>query len=74
MKEQLEQIRCKVMQDLDNADLPAALEELLVRLLGKKGELSVTGRPFAPLHPLACVRGSFAELCDPAAPVCGSYV
>ena len=40
MKEQLEQIRCKAMQDLDKADLPAALEELRVRLLGKKGELT----------------------------------
>ena len=28
------------MQDLDNADSPAALEELRVRLLGKKGELT----------------------------------
>ena len=42
--------------------------------LGKKGELSVESRPFAPLHPLACVRGSFAGLSDPAAPVCESYV
>ena len=40
MKEQLEQIRSKAMQDLDNADSPAALEELRVRLLGKKGELT----------------------------------
>ena len=40
MKEQLEQIRAKAMQDLDQADSPAALEELRVRLLGKKGELT----------------------------------
>ena len=40
MKEQLEQIRSKAMQALDNADSPAALEELRVRLLGKKGELT----------------------------------
>ena len=46
---------------------------LLVEL-GQKGELSVTSRPFAPPHPLTCVRGSFAKLSDPAAPVCEDYV
>ena len=40
MKQQLEQIRRSAMQDLDQASDPAALEELRVRLLGKKGELT----------------------------------
>ena len=40
MKEQLEQIKLKAMQDLELADSPAALEELRVRLLGKKGEIT----------------------------------
>ncbi|MBO5317284.1 MAG: phenylalanine--tRNA ligase subunit alpha [Oscillospiraceae bacterium] len=40
MKQQLENIRLQAMQELDNATTPAALEELRVRLLGKKGELT----------------------------------
>ena len=40
MKQQLEQIRRSAMQDLDQASDPAALEDLRVRLLGKKGELT----------------------------------
>ena len=40
MKEQLELIRQRAMQELDVADSPAALEELRVRLLGKKGEIT----------------------------------
>ena len=40
MKQQLEQIRSNAMQALDQAADPAALEELRVRLLGKKGELT----------------------------------
>ena len=40
MKEQLEQIKMHAMQELDAADSPAALEELRVRLLGKKGEIT----------------------------------
>ena len=40
MKEQLEQIKLQAMQDLEQADSPAALEELRVRLLGKKGEIT----------------------------------
>ena len=40
MKQQLEQIRRSAMQDLDQASNPAALEDLRVRLLGKKGELT----------------------------------
>ena len=40
MKQQLEQIRRSAMQNLDQASNPAALEDLRVRLLGKKGELT----------------------------------
>ena len=40
MKQQLENIRLQAMADLDAATTPAALEELRVRLLGKKGELT----------------------------------
>ena len=40
MKEQLEQIKFNALAALDAADTPAALEELRVKLLGKKGELT----------------------------------
>ena len=40
MKEQLEQIRINALEALDAAATPAALEELRVKLLGKKGELT----------------------------------
>ena len=40
MKEQLEQIRKNALEQLENADSPAALEELRVRFLGKKGEVT----------------------------------
>ncbi|MDY3224809.1 MAG: phenylalanine--tRNA ligase subunit alpha, partial [Candidatus Faecousia sp.] len=40
MKEQLEQIRIHALEALDAAATPAALEELRVKLLGKKGELT----------------------------------
>ncbi len=40
MKEQLEQIKIRALEQLDNAATPAELEELRVRLLGKKGELT----------------------------------
>ncbi|MGM9590220.1 MAG: phenylalanine--tRNA ligase subunit alpha, partial [Faecousia sp.] len=40
MKEQLELIKQKSMEALSAAETPAALEELRVRLLGKKGELT----------------------------------
>ncbi len=40
MKEQLEKIKLQAIEDLNKADSPAALEELRVRLLGKKGELT----------------------------------
>lgn len=40
MKEQLEKIRSSAMAALDEASTPAALEELRVKLLGKKGEMT----------------------------------
>ncbi len=40
MKEQLEQIRQSAMAALDSASTPADLEDLRVKLLGKKGELT----------------------------------
>ena len=39
-KEQLESVRLKAMTALEDAETPAALEELRVKLLGKKGELT----------------------------------
>ena len=40
MREQLESIKIQAIAALNEADTPAALEELRVRLLGKKGELT----------------------------------
>ena len=40
MKNQLEQIKLAAMAALEAADSPAALDELRVRYLGKKGELT----------------------------------
>ena len=40
MKQQLEQIRLQAIAALNEADSPAALEELRVKYLGKKGELT----------------------------------
>ncbi len=40
MKQQLEEIRLRALAALDEADSPAALEELRVKLLGKKGEIT----------------------------------
>ena len=38
MKQQLEEIKQRALAALDAADSPAALEDLRVKLLGKKGE------------------------------------
>lgn len=40
MKEQLQQIQSRAIAELNDASTPAQLEELRVRLLGKKGELT----------------------------------
>ena len=51
MKEQLEQIRQTALAELDAATAPAALEELRVRLLGKKGELTAVLKQMGKLSP-----------------------
>ena len=40
MKEQLEQLKLQALAALDAATSPAELEELRVKLMGKKGELT----------------------------------
>ena len=40
MKNQLEQIKLSAMTALEEASTPAALEEIRVRFLGKKGEVT----------------------------------
>ena len=40
MKAQLEQIKISSLEALDKAATPAELEELRVKILGKKGELT----------------------------------
>ena len=51
MKEQLEQIKQNALAALDAADTPAALEELRVKLLGKKGELTAVLKQMGKLSP-----------------------
>ena len=51
MKEQLELIKSKALAALDAADAPAALEELRVKLLGKKGELTAVLKMMGKLSP-----------------------
>ena len=51
MKEQLEQIQAQALAALDAAATPAALEELRVRLLGKKGELTAVLKQMGKLSP-----------------------
>ncbi len=51
MKEQLETIRASALAALEAADSPAALEELRVRLLGKKGELTAVLKQMGKLSP-----------------------
>ncbi|MBR4017639.1 MAG: phenylalanine--tRNA ligase subunit alpha, partial [Oscillospiraceae bacterium] len=40
MKEQLEQLKLKALAALQAAETPAALEELRIQYLGKKGEVT----------------------------------
>ena len=40
MKEQLQNIKQQALEALQQADTPAALEELRIRFLGKKGEVT----------------------------------
>ena len=51
MKEQLELIRQNALAALDAAETPAALEELRVKLLGKKGELTAVLKMMGKLSP-----------------------
>jgi len=51
MKEQLERIKLEALAALEAADSPAALEELRVRLLGKKGELTAVLKQMGKLSP-----------------------
>ena len=51
MKEQLELIRQNALASLDAAETPAALEELRVKLLGKKGELTAVLKMMGKLSP-----------------------
>ena len=51
MKEQLELIKQNALAALDAADTPAALEELRVKLLGKKGELTAVLKQMGKLSP-----------------------
>ena len=51
MKEQLEQIKQNALAALEAAETPAALEELRVKLLGKKGELTAVLKRMGKLSP-----------------------
>ncbi len=51
MKQQLENIRQQALAALDAAQTPAALEELRVSLLGKKGELTAVLKQMGRLTP-----------------------
>ena len=51
MREQLEQIKVNALAALEAAETPAALEELRVKLLGKKGELTAVLKMMGKLSP-----------------------
>ena len=51
MREQLEQIKVNALAALDAATTPAALEELRVKLLGKKGEMTAVLKQMGKLSP-----------------------
>ena len=51
MKQQLEAIKLRALQALDAAETPAALDELRVKLLGKKGELTAVLKMMGKLSP-----------------------
>ena len=51
MKAQLEQIKLNALAALDAAETPAALEDLRVKLLGKKGELTAVLKMMGKLSP-----------------------
>ncbi len=51
MKQQLENIRLEALAALDAAETPARLEELRVKLLGKKGDLTAILKQMGKLSP-----------------------
>ncbi len=51
MKQQLEQIKLQAITALNEADTPAKLEELRVKFLGKKGELTAVLKQMGELTP-----------------------
>ncbi len=51
MKQQLENIRLEALAALENAQTPAALEELRVKILGKKGDLTAILKQMGKLSP-----------------------
>ncbi len=51
MKEQLQTIRLEALAALDAAQTPAALEELRVKILGKKGDLTAILKQMGKLSP-----------------------
>ena len=51
MKQQLEQIKTQALAALEQAQTPAALDELRVRYLGKKGELTAVLKQMGKLSP-----------------------
>lgn len=51
MKQELEGIRTRALAALEDAGTPAALEELRVKLLGKKGELTAMLKQMGKLSP-----------------------
>ena len=51
MKQQLEQIRLQAIAALQEANTPAALEDLRVKFLGKKGELTAVLKQMGRLSP-----------------------
>ncbi len=51
MKQQLENIRAQALAALDAAQTPAALEELRIRILGKKGDLTAILKQMGKLSP-----------------------
>ncbi len=51
MKQQLQEIKERALASLDQAGTPAALEELRVKLLGKKGELTAVLKQMGKLTP-----------------------
>ena len=51
MKQQLEQIRSQALASLEQVQTPAALDELRVRYLGKKGELTAVLKQMGKLSP-----------------------